>query len=60
MGIICDQCGREMDDHWQIEGMAGDGGCCGDGCGNSLCAECAGTWSEDGLCELCFMLTDEE
>jgi hypothetical protein len=47
MGIICDRCGREMNDHWEIEGMPGAGGNCSS-CGDDLCAECAGKWSDDG------------
>jgi len=51
MGISCDQCGREMNDNWKIEGMTGTGGCC-EGCRDNLCAEC-GAWNDDGLCEYC-------
>jgi hypothetical protein len=47
-----------MNDQWEIEGMSGVGGNCG-GCGDNLCAECAGTWSEDGLCKYCAMSLEE-
>jgi hypothetical protein len=48
-----------MNDRWEIEGMPGVGGnCCGD-CGDNLCAECAGKWSEDGLCEYCAMSLED-
>jgi hypothetical protein len=47
-----------MDDQWEIEGMPGVGGNCGE-CGDDLCAECAGKWSEDGECELCSMTLEE-
>ena len=58
MGITCDRCGQEMDDYWEIEGMPGTGGCCGDGCGDNLCAECAG-WNDEGLCRYCAMTVEE-
>jgi len=58
MGIICDRCGREMNDLWEIEGMPGDGGNCTD-CGDNLCAECGGKWGEDGECELCSLTLEE-
>jgi len=58
MAIICDSCGREMNDHWEIEGMPGTGGNCEE-CGDNLCAECGGTWSEDGLCKYCAMSLEE-
>ena len=54
MSITCDRCGRIMNDRWEIEGMPGNGGNCVD-CGDNLCAECAGKWSEDGCCEYCAM-----
>jgi hypothetical protein len=47
-----------MDDQWEIQGMPGVGGNCGE-CGDNLCAECAGKWSEDGECELCSMRLEE-
>jgi hypothetical protein len=47
-----------MDDQWEIEGMPGAGGNCGE-CGDNLCAECAGKWSEDGLCGYCAMSLEE-
>jgi hypothetical protein len=34
------------------EEMPGDGGNCGE-CGDNLCAECAGKWSEYGECDRC-------
>ena len=58
MSITCDRCGREMDDQWEIEGMPGVGGNCGDGCGDNLCAEC-GSWNEEGLCKYCAMPLEE-
>lgn len=58
MGITCDRCGREMNGRWEIEDMPGPGGCCGDGCGDNLCAEC-GAWNEEGLCEYCAMSLEE-
>jgi len=58
MGIICDRCGREMNDLWEIDGMPGDGGNCTD-CGDNLCAECGGEWGEDGECELCSLTLEE-
>jgi hypothetical protein len=47
-----------MNDRWEIEGMPGQGGCCGDGCGDNLCAEC-GKWNEEGLCHYCAMSLEE-
>jgi hypothetical protein len=47
-----------MNDLWEIEGMPGVGGNCGE-CGDNLCAECAGKWSEDGECEYCSMPLEE-
>jgi hypothetical protein len=47
-----------MNDRWEIGGMPGVGGNCGE-CGDNLCAECAGKWSEDGLCEYCAMPLEE-
>jgi hypothetical protein len=47
-----------MNDSWEIEGMQGTGGCCGDGCGDNLCAEC-GAWNKDGLCKYCAMSVEE-
>jgi len=58
MSIICDRCGREMNDRWQIDGMPGDGGNCTD-CGDNLCAACAGKWGENGECQLCSMSLEE-
>jgi len=58
MSIICDRCGREMNDRWQIDGMPGDGGNCTD-CGDNLCAACGGKWGENGECELCSMTLEE-
>ena len=54
MAIICDSCGREMNDQWEIEGMPGKGGNCA-GCGDNLCAECGGNWSRGILCQYCAM-----
>jgi len=58
MAIICDCCGREMNDRWEIEGMPGDGGNCVD-CGDNLCAKCGGKWGENGECEYCAMSLEE-
>ncbi|MDR2626725.1 MAG: hypothetical protein LBC40_01675 [Dysgonamonadaceae bacterium] len=60
MSFTCDRCDREMNDRWEIDGMPGVGGNCSK-CGDDLCAECAGKWSEDedGLCEYCAMPLEE-
>jgi len=58
MSIICDRCGREMNDMWRIEGMPGEGGNCTD-CGDNLCAACAGKWGEHGECQYCAMTLEE-
>jgi len=58
MGRICDRCGREMNDRWEIEGMPGQGGNCVE-CGDDLCAKCAGKWGEAGECELCSMSLED-
>jgi len=58
MSITCDRCGREMNDQWEIEGMPGHGGNCGDGCGDNLCAEC-GSWNKEGLCKYCAMSLED-
>jgi hypothetical protein len=49
---ICGRCGRVMDNDWEVPGMPGVGGNC-TYCGDALCAECAGTWSEHGECGRC-------
>jgi hypothetical protein len=41
-----------MNDRWEIEGMPGFGGNC-TYCEEDLCAECAGSWDEDGECQKC-------
>ena len=56
--IICDQCGLEMNDRWEIEGMAGTGGTCTE-CGANLCAKCGGKWGEDGKCRNCSITLEE-
>jgi hypothetical protein len=58
MSIICDRCGREMNDMWRIDGMPGEGGNCPD-CGDNLCAECGGKWGENGECQYCSMTLEE-
>jgi DNA-directed RNA polymerase subunit RPC12/RpoP len=58
MSIICDRCGREMNDRWENDDIAGDGGNCTN-CGDNLCAECAGKWNEYGECERCGNLNNK-
>jgi len=41
-----------MDSDYRIDGEAGVGGNCME-CGDTLCAPCAGEWSEDGRCKMC-------
>ncbi|MDR1218979.1 MAG: hypothetical protein LBK73_05145 [Treponema sp.] len=52
MSFACDRCGRVTDGRWEVEGAPGVGGCCAC-CGDDLCAECAGEWSEGGECQAC-------
>jgi hypothetical protein len=47
-----------MNDRWEINGMPGVGGNCVE-CGDNLCAECAGAWSDDGSCKYCSMSLED-
>jgi hypothetical protein len=53
--IYCDRCGAMMNSYWvrhDAKAPLQFGGNC-TGCGDDLCAECAGSFSDDGECEAC-------
>ena len=50
--MTCDRCGKEIYHSWYFGTREVEAGNC-TRCGDNLCAECAGSWDEDGRCEKC-------
>jgi hypothetical protein len=52
--MFCDRCGKDISAEFYDLG----GNCAY--CGDNLCAECAGEWSDYGECEKCQQSTGEK
>ena len=50
--MTCDRCGRDIYHSWYFGTGEVEAGNCTQ-CNDNLCAECAGSWDEDGRCKEC-------